>query len=914
MSEFSKYGSETVLSAKGLHIEIVPSQSADTCCVLFGYQIPYLPDFLADHTLLGQTDNVRVAEILSRWTQLIVGLHKWRNSAFALRFLARPEEGIIELSILGRLLAQKKRAHQTAGNMAADLAAQLTALGIPNEPLHESPALRKMLLPFDATHIIVEVRQHEELTHFMTVDQEAYTVHPFWSPAGSWLLPFETMLRQPSPSAVSLYLEPAEVTSREREQFIGAAYIAQTLADQNVHTFSAATARRRRDPQAELVGRIYTALLKQLAEPFLAVVQVASPNPSVAWTIARSLGAAITAGRDALAVQAGEKELPTGFDIHVPRSEADKTAAWCCFSQLLLAPWGNQLATLGKERLVYLVGAKGAAAAFRFPICVRGGVPGIAVRQPPPDFEPGPRPSTVADDELHLGAFRRGGAVTIKLDHLTRHTLVTGFTGAGKTNTVLHLLNQLWAERQCRGLKPIPFLVIEAAKKEYRGFLNQPGFEDLLVFTLGDETTSPFRLNPFELLPGVRLEAHLGKLQTCFDAALPQFGILPSIIAESLELIYQDKRWKLTDTGGETQNRVFPTMRDMFAKVIQVAESRGYAGETYHNIRAAAAGRIGSLLRGSRGRMFACQRSIPIDLLMTQPVVLELNDLNQQDKALTMMFLLVLLREYRELHRSKHLQHITVIEEAHNVMENVQSVGVSEVAADTRAKAVEAFAAMLAEVRAYGEGIIISDQSPDKLAPDAVRNTNLQIAHQLRHRADREAMAAAMIMDEAQQEYLGKLRVGEAAVFLTGYDRATFMKVSNYKDRVVFKEPSDDEVANHVKLFETEHLGTCLPFDGCRYCGQPCVHREAVEPRTLDKEFVEELQAALKRFDQHPEPIHWPENWLGVAEVCARAGRASGYPASVDAAWCYLAHEVDFACTKHMRQQFERSFAQLQGV
>ncbi len=894
------------------HVRILSPHTPDGSSALFGFLIPYLPDLLADHTLLGQTDNERVTEILSRWTQVIVGLRKWHGSAFALRFRARPEAGSIDLSVLGRLVVRTGDVQQAARQVAGDLAAQLTTLGIPCEPLHEE-GLHTTLFPFETPPAIVEVRQHEEITSFMTVDQEAYVVHPFWSPAGSWLLPFETILRQPASVAVSAYLEPTELTGEERDGLLRAAHIAQTLADQQRQTHSATSIQRWRDPQAELTGRVYAALLRQLSEPYLLIIQVASPDPSAAWTVARSMGAAITAGRDALAVEAAEQELPTGFDVRAPEVDAETAAARRTFTQLRFAPWGNQLASPDKRRLAYLVGPKGAAAGFRIPISVRGGVPGIAVRQPAPDFEPGPRPSRAAPDELHLGTFRRGGAVTVKLKHLTRHTLVTGFTGAGKTNTVLYLLNQLWAERQREGLAPIPFLVIEAAKKEYRGLLDQPAFDDLLVFTLGDETTSPFRLNPFELLPGVRLEAHLGRLQTCFDAALPQFGILPSIIAESLEMIYRDKGWKPTDRGGRHAGRLFPTMRDMFAKVIQVAESRGYAGETYHNIRAAAAGRIGGLLAGSKGRMFSCQRSVPMDMLMTKPVVLELNDLNQQDKALTMMFLLMLLREYRELHKAKSLQHITVVEEAHNVMENVQSVGASEVAADTRAKAVEAFAAMLAEVRAYGEGMIISDQSPEKLAPDAVRNTNVQIAHQLRHRSDREAIAAAMIMDEAQREYLGKLRVGEAAVFLTGYDRATFMRVPNYKDEVGLDDPPDESVEAHMRSFRAEHISAYLPFDGCRFCAQPCLYREAVEPHTLDKELTERFQTALKRFDEHPEPDYWPENWRGVATVCAEAGRRAGHLEALDAWWCYLAHEIDFAFTEHMRRQFERAGESIRG-
>jgi len=754
---------------------------------------------------------------------------------------------------------------------------------------------------------VVEVRQHEELVPFLTVDQEAYVVHPFWAAAGSWLLPFETMLRQAAPVGVSLYLEPTELNLNERERMIQAAYIAQTLAEQDIRTYSDTVARRRRDPQAELVGRIYSALVRQLAEPFLVLIQVVSPDPSAASTVARSIGAAIASGRDLRTVDRDEEGLPTGFDLRTPRNNAEQAGARRTFAQLMLHLWGNQLATSGKERLTYLVGAKGAAAAFRFPISVRGGIPGIAVRQSAPDFEPGPRPLHAATDELHLGTFRRGGAATVGLEHLTRHVLVTGFTGAGKTNTVLYLLSQLWAERQRAGQEPIPFLVIEAAKKEYRGLLNQPGFEDMLVFTLGDETTSPFRLNPFELLPGVRLETHLGELQNCFDAALPQFGILPSIISESLERIYQDQHWQMTDLGESDPERLFPTMRDMLAKVIQVAEERGYAGETYHNIRAAAAGRIGSLLRGSRGRMFSCQRSVPMGLLMNRPVLLELNDLNQQDKALTMMFLLMLLGEYRESHKGRSLQHITVVEEAHHVLQNVQSVGASEIAADTRAKAVEAFAAMLAEVRAYGEGIVICDQSPEKLAPDAVRNTNLQIAHQLRHRSDREAIAAAMIMDEAQQDYLGKLRVGEAAVFLTGYDHATFMRVPSYKDDVGFAEPSDEAVAAHMASFRAGQAEAYLPFDGCRFCGQPCAFRDAIGPQTLDRGLSERLQVAMKAFDTHPEPAHGPENWRAVAGVCAEVGKRSGHPGLLDAAWCYLVHEIHFPITQHMRGEFAKA-------
>ena len=887
--------------------KIVPLGNGSQEAVLFAFEIPYLPDFLLDHTLMNESDPGRLEEVLDRFQRFVIGFRKYRDSAYALRFSSVPAEGRVDVHLLCRFVGPAGWGQAEGRQRWSDIQAHLTAYGLPRIPLSaDAPGgIDRLLTPFDQRPAIVEIRQRELLVPLMAVNKEAYVIHPYWKPRGVMLEPFETMLRQPHPVVLSIYLEPTELGGEEAKAISEAGYLAQTVADMDVPVQSTTGIRRRRDPGAELVGRIYSQYHKSLEEPFLMVVQAASSDPNAAWTVARAYASSMTSGYSHLDGADTGDALPSNTDLVSPRTPDEQTRAGNTFSHLLWSPWGASRATPNKERLPYLCGPSGASCAFRFPVSVRGGVPGIAVRQLPPDFEPGARPPQAENDELHLGNFRRGGSALARVKDLSRHALITGFTGSGKTNTVLYLLDQLWRKHR------IPFLVIEAAKKEYRALSRVSGFEDLLVFTLGDETGAPFRLNPFELIPGVRLEAHLGRLQACFDAALPQFGILPSIIAEAMENIYRARGWKATDRAEAVEKKIFPTMRDMLAEVIRVAEERGYAGETYHNIRAAAAGRIGGLLRGSKGSMFGCQRSYPAEELFKRPVILELNDLNEDDKALTMMYLLTWMREYRELHPSKHLQHVTVVEEAHNVLSNTQSVGNSEVAADTKAKSVGAFSNMLSEVRAYGEGIIISDQSPEKLAPDAMRNTNLQIAHQLRDRNDRDAIARAMIMDDAQRDYLGKLRVGEAALFQTGLERATFIIVPEYKDSAGFDNlPGDAEIQARMAGFTRDHLKASLPFDGCRFCASPCQYREVIAQQTLNKEIHTEFRKALAGFDEHPEPEYWPQNWREVARVCASAGRSGGHPEQLDAAYCYLAHEIDFKFTQHMRRMFETAFGE----
>ncbi len=878
--------------------------------VILALRLPYLPDFIEDHTLVGQSDSERLLEIMERQGQFIANLWKWQNAAFSLRYLYDPDQAASQVAIVVRVCGRPRLGQSVAEHVAADVKRLAESFGLAVEDVASVDELRNLLCPIP-TPAMVEVRQQERVVRFPWAQRDAYVVYPYWEPTGAFLQPCEVLLRQRSPCVVNLHIEPTVLSEREYEAIANAAAVAQTASDWQRTGYSIENTGRWADPQAALVARIYAALLHRLSHPFVMVAQVASSDIFAGISLAQTLGAAFTAR---VGSQGRNADLPSGFQVLVPKHDLEAAAASRTLHDLVLTPWGATEAEASPDlfRLRYLADARGAAALFRFPIAVHGGVPGIPVRQPKPDFEPGDRRRMVQLDEIHVGSFHRGGTVRMKARDLTRHGLIAGLPGSGKTNTCLYLLSQLH-ERH------IPFLVIEPAKTEYRGLLQQPGFSDLLVFTLGDETTAPFRFNPFELLPGVRLEVHLEALNTAINAALPQFGVLPSIVEEALEECYMRHNWRLTDRGGDEPYRLFPTMADFYRTAIRVVQQRGYRGELNDNIQAAVKGRIGSLLRGSKGRMFNCRRSLPLSVLFDQPVILELDSLNDDVKALTMMFLLILVREYRQqAARSagkppEGLQHVLLIEEAHRIMENVASVSNPEISADTRARAVRAICDFLVEMRAYGQGVLIVEQSPGKLAPDAIRNTNLKIGHMLPGREDREALAAAMLMDQDQERFLGKLRVGDAAVFMTGFEKASFMTVPNYKDQSGFNDfLPDTSVCEHMGWFYHRSSDALLPFDGCRYCGAACRYREAVEPVTRHKLIAERFRDALLAFDKHPEPVHWPANWHGVAVVCAEAATLAGYKGHREAAYCYLAHEIDFPFTEHMRREFVRAVEAVQ--
>ena len=358
--------------------------------------------------------------------------------------------------------------------------------------------------------------------------------------------------------------------------------------------------------------------------------------------------------------------------------------------------------------------------------------------------------------------------VAIDTNQLTKHMFIAGVPGAGKTTAVFNLIVQFYKQG-------IPFLVIEPGKTEYRqlkmlGDHPDPVIrkfsEDLRIFTPGKDEVSPFRFNPFEFPEGIGTDEHIGQLLNCFEASVPLGGPLQALLAESIEVVYQQK-----SVIGNSALAAFPTMTELVEAARATMKIKGYAGEVRSNLSAAIDVRLSSLTRLSMGKIFQCRESQPaLKEILGHPTIIEIQNLNPYQSCLLTFFLLSAIWEEIRIGRrySKHLQHVTIIEEAHNIVGRAGPANPSEDFADPKAYAAEHIVRMLAEVRALGEGIIIADQLPTAVSSYVVKNTGTKLAHRLVSLEDREDLGGAMLLQGPQMEEIARLRPGQAFYYTEG--------------------------------------------------------------------------------------------------------------------------------------------------
>lgn len=595
------------------------------------------------------------------------------------------------------------------------------------------------------------------------------------------------------------------------------------------------------------------------------------------------------------------------WDVHVVAGGTDALASrrvaslLCSGTDLvglpyLLAP-GDDSITLDAD--VQIKGADGASAPFLATTMAlvamarppEKEVPGVRLATPStfdvtPEAEPAaaqlpPGIPRVDGEGIVIGAvldadLRPTSELRVSLQTLNYHTFVCGATGGGKSQTVRTLLEGLAAAG-------IPWLVIEPAKAEYaKAMAGRLGKDQVLVIRPGDPNLIASGLNPLEPAPGFPLQSHLDLVRALFLAAFQADEPFPQIVAQALSRCYEQRGWDLVTgeprvrwASPETRPR-FPMLSDLQAAAASVVRDIGYSDKVASDMSGYVDVRIGSLRNGSPGRFFEGGHPLDIEVLLRANVVLEIENISSdEDKAFLIGTVLLRLFEHLRMRTQAEeeaggaedvLRHVTVVEEAHRLLRNVEH-------GRSTSHAIELFANLLAEVRAYHEGILVAEQIPSKLLPDVIKNTACKIVHRLPAADDRAVVGATMNMTQAQSEYVVSLRPGTAAVFTDGMDRPVLATMPNHRSH----EQGGPKPGEAPPL-DGRALATC-PVSCERH---PCTLRGIAAAESLLREHADlELWADLlvmghiAGYTGSPVPkAEWKEQLLrriGTAEMLACA-------------------------------------------
>ncbi len=398
-------------------------------------------------------------------------------------------------------------------------------------------------------------------------------------------------------------------------------------------------------------------------------------------------------------------------------------------------------------------------------------------------------------DPLEIGQIyhmRQADNTPVSLDKksLASHVFITGSTGSGKTNTVFQILKKA----------KVPFLVIEPAKGEYKSVFG--GDEDVKVYGTNPKITDLLRINPFSFPDNISVNEHIDRLVELFNVCWPMYAAMPALLKDAVIKAYESAGWDMRLSENRFEATLFPTFTDVLYQIRQVLHSSDYSAENKSDYTGALVTRIRSLTNGINGQIFSANE-ISDNELFDSKVIVDLSRVGSTETRSLIMGLLVMkLQEYRLSNNSpdnKFLKHITVLEEAHNVLKRTSTEQTSE-GANLLGKSVEMLTNSIAELRAFGEGFIIADQAPGLLDMAIIRNTNTKIIHRLPDLSDRELAGKAAGLDDEQIEELAKLELGVAAVYQNDWIEPVLCKVYEFSDN----EKKPYIVANDINLLANE--------------------------------------------------------------------------------------------------------------
>jgi len=363
--------------------------------------------------------------------------------------------------------------------------------------------------------------------------------------------------------------------------------------------------------------------------------------------------------------------------------------------------------------------------------------------------------------------------VQLSLNSLAMHTFITGSTGSGKSNTVYEILRQL-------DNFGINYLVIEPAKGEYKNvFGHNPSVR---VYGTNPQHTALLRINPFKFPKGVHILEHIDRLIEIFNVCWPMYAAMPAVLKSAVEQSYIDSGWNLVRSTNKYGKDLFPSFVDVTRNIKTIIDTSEYDNENKGAYKGSLLTRLQSLTNGIYGMIFTCDDLDDAELF-DKKVIVDLSRVGSAEtKSLIMGMLVLKLQEHRVANATgmnENLMHVTILEEAHNLLKRTSSEQASD-SGNLRGKSVEMLTNAIAEMRTYGEGFIIADQAPGLLDLAVIRNTNTKIIMRLPDYTDRELVGRSANLNDDQIDEIAKLPRGVAAVYQNDWVQPILCKVSKY--------------------------------------------------------------------------------------------------------------------------------------
>ena len=422
------------------------------------------------------------------------------------------------------------------------------------------------------------------------------------------------------------------------------------------------------------------------------------------------------------------------------------------------------------------------------------------------------------EERMTLGRVFDLGRITNKVvelenKSLNMHTFITGSTGSGKSNTVYQILSELHQDN-------IPFLVIEPAKGEYKDVFGH--MPDVNVFSTNPNVSELINLNPFKFPSSIHVLEHVDGLVEIFSACWPMYDAMPAFFKDAMLKSYESVGWDLGSSTFDGEDVEFPDFEILAEQLNELIENSDYASDIKSNYRGALITRVKSLTVGLNKFIFTSEQT-PYERIFDENCILDISRVKSgETKALIMGMMVYILNEYRVDRKTSNnngLKHITVLEEAHNLLKNTAN-GESELVG----KSVEMLTQTIAEIRTYGEGFIIVDQSPSSVDISAIKNTNTKIVLRTPEANDREAVGRSMGLTENQVNEIAKLPGGVAVVYqnnwvnpvLTLVDKAPVKDVPYVNEHPTYIRP--------LKEARSELISVLM---------SPWIQRERLRQKTL---------------------------------------------------------------------------------